>query len=293
MQTVITRQVTRILSPGTLVDDIYIDDERAIYLLAVKEKWESSGDELPSYGVCFVDTATGTADTVLLALALDVYATANAIADPERNLAQARSMWASSRTTVTALSSRLCCCRSSHARSCMRKRAPMPCAPRKPCSLYTRPPLWLRQSLFTAAHPRSLCVRVQIKRNVNQPTLTRRRPGDQFWNASTTVDFLEGAEYFEGKQGGEGWPSVLSQLMKDHREAKEGSDLCLSALGGAVSYLKELYLDKEVLAQGLIKTYSGSTFDSPNLVLDSKAIKNLEIFENTVDGKVARMRRRT
>lgn len=57
---VITRQVTRILSPGTLVDDIYIDDERAIYLLAIKEDWNPSGDSLPSYGVCFVDTATGT-----------------------------------------------------------------------------------------------------------------------------------------------------------------------------------------------------------------------------------------
>jgi hypothetical protein len=123
----------------------------------------------------------------------------------------------------------------------------------------------------------------QIKRNVNQPTLTRRRPGDQFWNASTTADFLAGAEYFAG--GDREWPPVLSQLLKDHREAREGSELCLSAFGGVVSYLKELYLDKEVLAQGRIKTYAGTTFDSPNLVLDSKTIKNLEIFENTVDCK--------
>jgi len=63
-QAVITRQVTRILSPGTLVDEIYIDDERAVYLLAIKEKWDVAADAPPSYGVCFVDTATGTPSPV-------------------------------------------------------------------------------------------------------------------------------------------------------------------------------------------------------------------------------------
>lgn len=227
-QAVITRQVTRILSPGTLVDDIYIDDERAIYLLAVKEKWEPSGDsELPSYGVCFVDTATG-----------------------EVNVGQFQDD--RDRTQFETL------------------------------LLQIKP----REILYEKEGPTALCspqTLQLIKRNVNQPTLTRRRPGDQFWNASTTADFLAGADYFAG--GDREWPPVLSQLLKDHREAREGSELCLSAFGGVVSYLKELYLDKEVLAQGRIKTYAGTTFDSPNLVLDSKTIKNLEIFENTVDGK--------
>ncbi len=259
MQAVITRQVTRILSPGTLVDDIYIDDERAIYLLAVKEKWEPSGDsELPSYGVCFVDTATG---EVNVGQFQD---------DRDRTQFETLLLQIKPREIL------------------YEKEGPTAlCSPQTLQLVHLLPtPLTPHLSCLTVCGVRHVRVDVttQIKRNVNQPTLTRRRPGDQFWNASTTADFLAGADYFAG--GDREWPPVLSRLLKDHREAREGSELCLSAFGGVVSYLKELYLDKEVLAQGRIKTYAGTTFDSPNLVLDSKTIKNLEIFENTVDGKV-------
>lgn len=126
---------------------------------------------------------------------------------------------------------------------------------------------------------------VKIKRSLEQPTLTRRKPEEQFWNGSTTVTNLTSGNYF--REGGEEcWPPALQRLVKETHDGVEGSELGLSALGAVVSYLKELYLDKQVLAQGRIRDYSGTTFDSPYLVLDSKTIKNLELFENTVDGKV-------
>jgi len=78
-------------------------------------------------------------------------------------------------------------------------------------------------------------------------------------------------------------------MITSYREGKEASEMCLSALGGVVSYLKDLFLDKEILAQRRIHAYSPATFDSPHLVLDSKTIKNLELFENTVDGKVCQL----
>lgn len=110
--------------------------------------------------------------------------------------------------------------------------------------------------------------------------MTRRRPGEQFWNADTTSQFLSNSSYFEDSV-----PHVVKQLLDGYQEdASLGRGL--SALGGVVSYLKELYLDKEILSQGRFQQYSGVTYDSPNLVLDSKTIKNLELFENTVDGKV-------
>jgi DNA mismatch repair protein MSH6 len=259
---VITRQVTRILSPGTLVDDIYIDDERAIYLLAVKEHWEASGAEPPAYGVCFVDTATG---EVNLGYFQD---------DRDRTQFETLLLQIKPREIL------------------YEKEGPHSlCSPQTLQLVHIHRTLYLRVATnlgpFATPPPLHTTRDVQIKRNVNQPTLTRRRPGEQFWNASTTADFLAGAGYFnEGKEGEEGWPPALRQLTKEHREGKEGCELCLSALGGVVSYLKELYLDKEVFSQGRISTYSGTTFDSPNLVLDSKTIKNLELFENTVDGKV-------
>ena len=88
-----------------------------------------------------------------------------------------------------------------------------------------------------------------------------------------------------------GFPSSLKQLIegevvdkKDVKEEPERKEMAISALGACISYLKELYLDKELLSMQRMSLYRPSNFQSGYLVLDSKTLRNLEIFENSFDG---------
>ncbi|KAG6022209.1 hypothetical protein E4U41_002296 [Claviceps citrina] len=53
---VISRQLSCVLTAGTLVDGGMLQDDMAAYCVAIKE---SVVDDVPSYGIAFVDTATG------------------------------------------------------------------------------------------------------------------------------------------------------------------------------------------------------------------------------------------
>ncbi|PKK75027.1 DNA mismatch repair protein Msh6 [Rhizophagus irregularis] len=55
---VIRRQLTSILTAGTIVDGGLLTDEMSTYCMSIKEHCPNEIDP-PSYGVCFVDTATG------------------------------------------------------------------------------------------------------------------------------------------------------------------------------------------------------------------------------------------
>lgn len=48
----IKRELTKVYTAGTLVDEALIKDSNASYLLAIKE-------DKNTFGLCFVDTATG------------------------------------------------------------------------------------------------------------------------------------------------------------------------------------------------------------------------------------------
>ncbi|KAF3147528.1 DNA mismatch repair protein msh6 [Orbilia oligospora] len=53
---IIRRELECVLTGGTLVDETMLQNEMATYCVAIKE---SVQDGIPSYGICFVDTATG------------------------------------------------------------------------------------------------------------------------------------------------------------------------------------------------------------------------------------------
>ncbi|KAF3918326.1 hypothetical protein ABW21_db0206265 [Orbilia brochopaga] len=53
---VIRRELECVFTGGTLVDEAMLQNEMATYCVAIKESVE---DGVPSYGICFVDTATG------------------------------------------------------------------------------------------------------------------------------------------------------------------------------------------------------------------------------------------
>lgn len=52
---IMTREVTRIYTAGTIVEEEMLADSDSVYLLAFAENRESC-----TFGVCFIDVATGT-----------------------------------------------------------------------------------------------------------------------------------------------------------------------------------------------------------------------------------------
>ncbi|KAF8245208.1 DNA mismatch repair protein Msh6 [Wilcoxina mikolae CBS 423.85] len=53
---IIRRELSCVLTGGTLVDEAMLQDDMSTYCVAIKE---NTSDELPSFGIAFVDTATG------------------------------------------------------------------------------------------------------------------------------------------------------------------------------------------------------------------------------------------
>ena len=53
---IIKRELSCVLTRGTLVDSSMLQDDMATFCVAIKE---STVDELPAFGISFVDTATG------------------------------------------------------------------------------------------------------------------------------------------------------------------------------------------------------------------------------------------
>ena len=103
-----------------------------------------------------------------------------------------------------------------------------------------------------------------------------------------------GAEAMEEDAGESRWPTALRQA------AERTPCLGLSAFGGCATYLKRLLLDRQLLSMGHVSAWTptdgdGSAGDggaaavgfssrgSANLVLDAKALENLEVFENASD----------
>ncbi|KAI9682068.1 MAG: DNA mismatch repair protein msh6 [Caeruleum heppii] len=53
---IIRRELAQVLTAGTLVDGGMLQDDMSTYCVAIKE---STVDEVPAFGICFIDTATG------------------------------------------------------------------------------------------------------------------------------------------------------------------------------------------------------------------------------------------
>ncbi|BBH10460.1 MUTS homolog 6 [Prunus dulcis] len=79
-------------------------------------------------------------------------------------------------------------------------------------------------------------------------------------------------------------PDVLSELMR----TGENGICALSALGGVLFYLKQAFLDETLLRFAKFELLPSSGFgdiiSKPYMVLDSAALENLEIFENSRNG---------
>ena len=103
-------------------------------------------------------------------------------------------------------------------------------------------------------------------------------PRGSFWDVATAKHEMREAKYF-GEADTE-WPAALQEA------AGLDSPVGMAAFGGCVCYLRRLLLDQQLLTLGAVEGWQPS--DSPDggsrtLILDSKALENLEVFENSSD----------
>nr|XP_016507671.1 PREDICTED: DNA mismatch repair protein MSH6-like [Nicotiana tabacum] len=121
---------------------------------------------------------------------------------------------------------------------------------------------------------RTICEVKAIYRNMSSPQLSSS-PNEMESHESTTSE-----EYGERNL----LPDVLCELVN----LGGNGSYALSALGGALYYLKQAFLDESLLKFATFEPLPLSGFcdstQKPNMVLDAAALENLEIFENSRNG---------
>ncbi|TPX69650.1 hypothetical protein SpCBS45565_g02308 [Spizellomyces sp. 'palustris'] len=115
-----------------------------------------------------------------------------------------------------------------------------------------------------------------LKNNLRELQINMLLPDKEFWAHETVLDEIRAGKYFAGGEGesdGEqSWPAALM----------EAQPLALEALGGLLSYLRSLMIDKELVSARNFHTYDPIRHVG-SLILDGQTLINLEIFENTSD----------
>lgn len=131
--------------------------------------------------------------------------------------------------------------------------------------------------------------RVLLKHTRN-PLVNELIPIVEFWDADKTVDQLKriyghNNDVSDQDGGLDCLPDVLLELVKTGHNSRSA----LSALGGALYYLKQAFLDEQLLRFAQFELLPCSVFSGfaskPYMVLDAAALENLEIFENSRNGE--------
>lgn len=121
-----------------------------------------------------------------------------------------------------------------------------------------------------------------IKRTLNKPTFTPCE-SSTFCEPHETLRQLADGGYFPGGDFPDSFKAILHDLGGD--QEADGCPLVLSALGGCVSYLQVLRLDRSLFSTCAYSIYNvHGTKEDGNLALDGTAIQNLEILANSTDG---------
>lgn len=144
-----------------------------------------------------------------------------------------------------------------------------------------------------------------------------RSAPSQFWTACETLKYLIEGKFFrketdanldvdDEEKSNDSMDSKQARLPETLLNMTDPTDclnltplatkeLALSAFGAVICYLKECLIDEELLSLGLITEYkdsnslaalhsAGGGGEDQRLMLDSVALKNLEVFENSSGG---------
>jgi len=128
-----------------------------------------------------------------------------------------------------------------------------------------------------------------LLKHTRNPLVNELVPGVEFWDAGKTLDQLKkiygnASDVSVEDNGLDCLPDVLQELVK----TGDKSISALSALGGALYYLKQSFLDERLLRFAQFELLPQSGFEElaskHYMVLDVAAMENLEIFENSRNG---------
>nr|XP_011465355.1 PREDICTED: DNA mismatch repair protein MSH6 [Fragaria vesca subsp. vesca] len=128
-----------------------------------------------------------------------------------------------------------------------------------------------------------------LLRHTRNPLVNELVPLLEFWDAEKTVcevksTYSRADDSQMEEDGFSCLPDVLSELIG----ARENGICALSALGGALFYLKQAFLEETLLRFAKFELLPSSGFggiiSKPYMVLDAAALENLEIFENSRNG---------
>lgn len=144
-----------------------------------------------------------------------------------------------------------------------------------------------------------------LLRHTRSPLINELVPTLEFWDAEKTVCKVKSIYRHIDNQSVAGYPdeanpsnnnckaeedgiSCLPDVLSDLMNAGKDGCYALSALGGALFYLKEAFLDETLLRFAKFELLPCSGFSGipqkPYMVLDAAALESLEIFENSRNG---------
>ena len=110
-----------------------------------------------------------------------------------------------------------------------------------------------------------------LKTNTSLATIWNKLvPGKEFWEAGTTIREIISSQYFsqDEPENMDHWPKALVEC--------QDKELALSALGGLLSYLHHLKVDKDLVSIGNFAWYDPIR-KATSLVLDGQTLQNLEV----------------
>ncbi|KAJ2862808.1 DNA mismatch repair protein msh6 [Coemansia aciculifera] len=245
----VTRELTGILTAGTLVDPSLLTQDLATYCMAIVEGTSGSGPSLStSFGVAFVDTSTA---QFSLCTIKDDDADRSALETllvqiNPREVVYVRGGAGPGQRTSLALS------------SCSLTRGSMPEE-----GALTSPDAW--DGMAGISRPTWRALKNMCGPNTDWISMAPRK---EFWDVPTTRHEINEAGYFTGDNSA--WPTVLQQVA-------DNDPLALMAVGGLLAYLRSLKLDQDLPSLGNFSFYAPLQ-RSTALVLDGSTISNLELF---------------
>ncbi|KAJ2863854.1 DNA mismatch repair protein msh6 [Coemansia erecta] len=248
----VTRELTSVLTLGTLVDPSLLTQDLATYCMAVAEapgEPDSSGAaSAVSFGVAFVDTST--AQFHVCTIAED---------DADRSGLETLLVQTNPREVVyvrggAGPGQRLA--GGALSAASLTKGSSVDAG-----DILSSPDAWDGMAGISQATWRAL--KNTCRPNTDWIALAPRK---EFWDVPTLKHEIEEAGYFvEGE-----WPPAL-------RQAADAERLAFCAVGGLVSYLRTLKLDKDLVSLGNFSAYSPMQ-NSTALVLDGPTMSNLDLF---------------
>ncbi|KAJ1942892.1 DNA mismatch repair protein msh6, partial [Kickxella alabastrina] len=262
----VSRELTGVLTVGTLVDPSLLTQDLSTFCLALVEATHevaNSGEAsayVTSFGIAFVDTSTAQFHMCTIADDDDDRSALETLLvqlNP-REVIYVRGGAGPGHRAAAALSAAALTKGASNTGSGLGD------------LLLTSPDAW--DGMAGISQPTWRTLKNTCGPNTDWIAMAPRR---EFWDVPTTKHEIDQAGYFASSEEPKKWPEALQR-------AADKDPLALTAVGGLLSYLRTLMLDKDLASLGNFSFYSPMQ-NSTALVLDGPTISNLDIFSISSD----------